>query len=238
LFNENSKTYGYRRIHALLKREGIRVSEKIVRQTMTECGFVVKTKRKIKRYSSYMGEITPAVPNVIERNFHSSFPNEKWLSDITEFAIPAGKIYFSTIVDCFDDMLPAWKISTAPDSHLVNVMLDDAISKLKENEHPLVHTDRGCHYRWPGWISRMEKAKLQRSMSRKGCSPDNSACEGLFGRLKNEMFYNQNWTGVSMKQFFMDILENYLEWYNEKRIKISLRNMSPVEYRLSLGMAV
>lgn len=74
-------------------------------------------------------------------------------------------------------------------------------------------------------------------MSKKGCSPDNSACEGLFGRLKNEMFYNQNWTGVSTKQF-IDILDNYLVWYNEKRIKISLGKKSPVEYRRSLGIAV
>ena len=87
-------------------------------------------------------------------------------------------------------MLAAWNISTVPDANLVNGMLDDAVSILCKNEQPLVHTDRGCHYRWPGWISRMKNAGLQRSMSKKGCSPDNSACEGLFGRLKNEMFYN------------------------------------------------
>ena len=108
-------------------------------------------------------------------------------------------------------MLSAWKISTVPDANLVNSMLDDAIASLKEEEHPLVHTDRGCHYRWPGWISRMEKAGLKRSMSKKGCCPDNSACEGLFRRLKNEMCYNRNWAGVSMNQF-IEILNNYLVW--------------------------
>lgn len=97
-------------------------------------------------------------------------------------------------------------------------MIDDAISTLGDNEHPLVHTDRGCHYRWPGWITRMDNAGLQRSMSKKGCSPDNSACEGLFGRLKNEMFYSLSWIGVSVKQF-IEILNNYLIWYNEVRIK-------------------
>jgi len=97
-------------------------------------------------------------------------------------------------------------------------------------------TDRGCHYRWPGWILRMEAAGLQRSMSRKGCSPDNSACEGLFGRLKNEMFYNRDWKGVSTHQF-IQILNDYLILYNEKRIKVSLGNMSPLEYRRSLGIA-
>ena len=115
-------------------------------------------------------------------------------------------------------------------------MLDGAISQLGVAEHPVVHSDRGCHYRWSGWISRMEKAGLERSMSKKGCSPDNSACEGLFGRLKNEMFYNRDWTGVSIQEF-IDILNEYLAWYNEKRIKISLGNMSPLEYRMSLGLA-
>lgn len=235
LFVETSERYGYRRIHALLAKEGIRISEKIVRKIMSDCELKVKTKRRNK-YSSYKGEITPAVPNVIERDFHADAPNQKWLTDITEFAIPAGKVYLSPIVDCFDGMLPAWKISTTPDACLVNSMLDNAICSLHDKEHPLIHTDRGCHYRWPGWISRMDNAGLQRSMSRKGCSPDNSACEGFFGRLKNEMFYNRNWSGITIKQFIA-ILNEYLSWYNETRIKTSLGNMSPLEYRRSLGLA-
>ncbi|HCP14562.1 MAG TPA: hypothetical protein DIT32_02085 [Peptococcaceae bacterium] len=81
----------------------------------------------------------------------------------------------------------------------------------------------------------MENAGLIRSMSKKGCSPDNAACEGLFGRLKNEMFYHRSWTDVSIEQF-MKILNDYLIWYNEKRIKISLGNKRPLEYRRSLGM--
>ncbi|MFR6610162.1 MAG: IS3 family transposase [[Clostridium] innocuum] len=71
---------------------------------------------------------------------------------------------------------------------------------------------------------------------KKGCSPDNAACEGVFGRLKNEMFYNTNWVGISIS-FFIDILNNYLIWYNESRIKKSLGYMSPMEYRRSLGLA-
>lgn len=115
-------------------------------------------------------------------------------------------------------------------------MLDRAIAQLNNDEHPIVHSDRGCHYRWLGWIERMDKAGLTRSMSKKGCSPDNSACEGLFGRLKNEMFYNQNWSGISIEEF-IGALNAYLVWYNEKCIKISLGNMSPKEYRQSLGFA-
>ena len=236
LFCENKQRYGYRRIYGLLKREGRIVSEKVIRRIMREENFTV-IRRRHRKYNSYQGEISPSVPNRIERNFHADKPNQKWLTDITEFALPAGKVYLSVLVDCFDGLLPGWTISTTPDSVLVNTMLDQAIANLSKEEHPLIHSDRGCHYRWPGWIERMERAGLERSMSKKGCSPDNAACEGLFGRLKNEMFYGQDWAGVKISEF-IDTLNNYLLWYNTKRIKISLGNMSPWEYRQSLGLVV
>ena len=194
IFQENRNCYGYRRIHGELKKIGITVSEKIVRRIMKEEHLTVPTKR-MKKYSSYKGEITPEVDNIINRDFHAEQPNTKWLTDITEFAIPAGKVYLSPVIDCFDGMVVKWNIGTTPDSILVNKMLEDAIGTLLPSEHPLVHTDRGCHYRWTGWIERMQAAGLTRSMSKKGCSPDNAACEGFFGRLKNEMFYGRSWVG-------------------------------------------
>ena len=161
--------------------------------------------------------------------------NEKWLTDITEFAIPAGKVYLSPIVDCFDGLLVNWNISTSPDALLVNSMLDNAAKLLSVGEKPIIHSDRGVHYRWPGWIDRMEKNGFIRSVSKKGCSPDNSACEGVFGRIKNEMFYNADWSGVNISEF-IGILNDYLYWYNEKRIKKSLGYLSPIEYRHRLGL--
>ena len=234
LFNDNKCRYGYRRIHALLKRNGISISEKIVRRIMKEESLIVKVKKTAK-YNSYAGEVTPPVDNIINRNFKALHPNEKWLTDITEFAIPAGKVYLSPIVDCFDGLIVTWRIDTSPDSTLVNTMLDSAIQQLQPDEKPIVHSDRGVHYRWPGWINRMNSYGLTRSMSRKGCSPDNSACEGVFGRIKNEMFYNTDWSGVSISDF-VDILNNYLQWYNETRIKKSLGYLSPMEYRRNLGL--
>ena len=234
LFHENRDCYGYRRIHGQLKKEGIVISEKIIRRIMKEEGLIVKSIARGK-YNSYKGEISPSVPNIIQRDFHSEKPNCKWLTDITEFAIPAGKIYLSPIVDCFDGMLTSWTIGSSPNSALVNKMLDKAVEQLNENEHPIIHSDRGCHYRWPGWIERVENAGLERSMSKKGCSPDNAACEGLFGRIKNEMFYNRDWYDTSIQQF-IDILNEYLIWYNDRRIKESLGYMSPREYRQSLGL--
>ncbi len=201
---------------------------------MKEEHLVAKRPNK-KKYSSYQGEITPAVENKVNRNFHADEPNKLWLTDITEFAIPAGKVYLSPIVDCFDGMLVTWTIGTSPNANLVNSMLDSAIKTLDKNEHPIVHSDRGCHYRWPGWIERMDNANLIRSMSKKGCSPDNSACEGVFGRLKIEMFYDVDWSNVTINEF-ISILNEYLIWYNEERITSTLNYMSPLTYRKSLGL--
>ena len=96
-------------------------------------------------------------------------------------------------------------------------------------------SDRCAHYRWPGWLSRRHNATLIRSMSRKGCSPDNSACEGFFGRLKTELFYPRDWQATTLEQFIQAV-DAYIRWYNEKRIKIFLGSLSPAEYRESLGL--
>ena len=234
IFTSVDGRYGYRRVHAMLKKAGFRVSEKVVRKIMKEDGLSVRCVKR-KKYNSYAGEISPEVANIVNRDFHADAPNIKWLTDITEFSIPAGKVYLSPMIDCFDGLAVSWSIGTSPTADLVNSMLDEAILSLKEDEHPIIHSDRGCHYRWPGWIDRMDEASLTRSMSKKGCSPDNSACEGFFGRLKNEMFYDRSWQGVSAEDF-INILDAYLRWYNEDRIKESLNWMSPLEYRRSLGL--
>jgi transposase InsO family protein len=194
----------------------------------------MSTGRKRRRYSSYFGEISPVVDNIIDRDFRADKPNVKWVTDLTEFHIPAGKVYLSPVVDCFDGMAVSWSIGSSPDAELVNSMLDEAISTLGVGERPVVHSDRGSHYRWPGWINRMDEAGLTRSMSRKGCSPDNAACEGFFGILKKEMFYDRTWTDVSLENF-IDTLNEYMIWFNERRIKMSLGALSPVQYRRKLA---
>ena len=234
LFEANKRCYGYRRIRVGLQRIGLSVSEKIIRRIMAEEGLIVLRTRR-RAYSSYKGEISPAVNNVVDRDFHADAPNTKWLTDITEFQLPAGKVYLSPLIDCFDGMVVSWTIGTSPDAELVNAMLDTAIAGLSDGEHPIVHSDRGSHYRWPGWISRMDQACLTRSMSRKACTSDNAACEGFFGRLKNEMYYNRTWTDISMQEF-IQVVDDYIRWYNHKRIKLSLGGLSPAEYRQSIGI--
>ena len=235
VFQSNHRCYGYRRLRAALGRRQMFISEKVVQRLMKQECLVVAVKKR-RKYASYLGEISPAPDNLINRDFQASAPNEKWLTDITEFHIPAGKVYLSPMIDCFDGLVVSWTIGTRPDAALVNTMLDTAIETLaNSDDRPVVHSDRGAHYRWPGWLTRMGDAKLIRSMSRKGCSPDNAACEGFFGRLKTELFYPRNWQTTTIEQF-IQVVDSYIHWYNEKRIKISLGSLSPLEYRDSLGI--
>lgn len=235
VFQSNHRCYGYRRMRAALGRCQLSLSEKVVQRLMKQEGLSVPARKK-RRYGSYLGEISPAPDNLLNRDFQAATPNEKWLTDITEFQIPAGKVYLSPVIDCFDGLVVSWTLGTRPDAELVNTMLDAAIETVGPNDNkPVIHSDRGAHYRWPGWLTRMHTARLTRSMSRKGCSPDNAACEGFFGRLKNEMFYPGNWQSTTVEQFIKTV-HDYIVWYNEKRIKISLGAMSPIEYRESLGL--
>lgn len=209
---------------------GKMVSEKVVRRLMHELGLPV-SKAMTRKYNPYKGELTPAVEDLVKRSSHASSPDELWLADITESHIPAGKVYPSPIIDCHDGMAVSWKTGTSPSSEPANKMLQAAINSINE-EKPILHSDRGFHYRTNSWIEIMDTS---RSMSKKACSPDNSAREGFFGRLKNEMFYNRKWIGVSIEEF-VQILDAYLHWYNERRIKVSLGGLSPLDYRKKLGL--
>ena len=173
----------------------------------------------------------------MNRNFHADEPNRLWLTDITEFRLPGGeKVYLSPVIDCFDGMPVAWSIGLHPDKRLANSSLLKACAARPAGARTTIHSDRGGHYRWPAWIGICEENGLVRSMSAKGCSPDNSACEGFFGRLKNEFFRYRDWEGVTAEEF-MGRLEAYLVYYRDGRIKKSLEWLSPMEYRRKLGYA-
>lgn len=231
-------TRGYRYIRQRLRErdDPIRISGKKVRALMAEEGCFVSYAKKRRRYSSYKGEIGDAPDNLVDRNFHASAPNRLWLTDVTQFSIPAGKVYLSPIIDVFDGMPVAWTIRKSPTAEMATTMLENACASLGEGEAPVIHSDRGCHYRWPGWLRICRDNGLVRSMSKKGCSPDNSAMEGFFGRLKNEFFYGRDWNDVDVDGF-MAMLDEYMRYYRDSRIKESLGWKSPKQYRKSLGLA-
>ena len=235
IFERNHCCYGYRRIQASLLRQCVCISEKVVRRLMKQERLVAAMPKR-RRYGSYMGEIGPAPENLLKRDFSATAPNQKWLTDISEFQLPEGKVYLSPMIDCFDGKIVAYTAGFSPNAELANRMLEKAASTLPGNARPLVHSDRGCHYRWPGWLGLMERFGLTRSMSAKGCSPDNAAAEGFFGRMKTEAVYPEKWEEHTRNEV-LALVDEYIRWYNHERIKQSLGWMSPVQYRQSQGMA-
>lgn len=139
-FGSSRRRYGYKRIHLELKSAGIIVSAKRIMRLMTSHGMVPVLK-SAKRYSSYKGEIGGAPANLVNRDFHATAPNRLWGTDITEFSIPAGKVYLSPVIDCHDGMPVAWTIGTSPNAALANGMLRDACATLKPGETPIIHSD-------------------------------------------------------------------------------------------------
>lgn len=237
-------TYGHRRVHAQVNADAgddAAIGEWTVRSIMEEENLVARAARKKRRYSSYEGEISEAPTNLLRddrgrHHFRSNKPNELWITDAAEFRIPAGKVYLSPIVDCFDGMPLSWSISTSPDAEMANSSPLGACRRLGEGDHPKIHSDRGRHYRRPGWIGTCDENGLVRSMSRKGCSPDDARCEGFLGRLKIEFFHGCDWAGVALEEF-MGMLDAYLRWYRDVRIKGDLDYRSPMQYRRDLGLA-
>lgn len=242
-FGAGGGTYGYGRVYAQASADagdGTAIGEWTVRDIMRDEGLVACAARKKRRYSSYGGEISEAPENLLRdergrHRFHADKPNELWITDVTEFRIPAGKACLPPIVDCSGGMPLSWSISTSPDAEMANSSLLGACKRLGEGDHPKIRSDRGCHYRWPGWIRICDENGLVRSMSRKGCSPDNARCEGFFGRLKIEFFHGCDWAGVTLEEF-MDMLDAYLRWYRDVRIKGDLDYRSPMQCRRDLGL--
>ena len=226
-FEASGGAYGYRRVHAELARSGVRRSEKRVRRVMAEEGLEARsTARSPHRWSSYAGEDGRAVaPNLLLRDgrrdshdFSAARPGERVVTDVTEFRLgPRGpRCHLSAAVDLFDGRVVAWSAGPSPSKALVQGMLGQLEGRLEPG--CVVHSDRGWHYRTPDWVAACEAMGARRSMSRRGHSPDNAACEAFFGRLKVELFHLGDWEGWTPGRF-AELLGRYIEWYNSGRLK-------------------
>ena len=203
----------------------VAVSEKVVRRIMAEEGLRARAPRAA-RYSSYAGEEgRAAAPNLLLvdagrdlHDFSAAAPGEVLVTDITEFRLPDDprKVYLSPAVDLFDGDVAAFSVGTSPSKALVAEMLAGAVAAAGGGF--TLHSDRGWHYRTPDWVRACGEAGVERSMSRKGHSPDNAACEGFFGRLKVEFFHGRDWRGVSAERFAAELAE-WIRWYREGRLK-------------------
>ncbi|MGJ9453076.1 IS3 family transposase [Actinotignum sp. GS-2025c] len=236
---EGLYTYGYRRIRLALRKLGYVVSEKVIQRLMREEEIPVRYAKARRKYSSYGGEISPAPENLVERDFHADEPGRLWLTDISEFHAANGKVYLSPIIDCYDGKVVAYTRGLHPTSVLADSSLENALATLPhqrlnelqagQSEHPLViHSDRGVHYRSVSWIELTRRYGLTRSMSKKGCSPDNSACEGFFGRMKTEIYHGKKWATTDE---LCEAIDEYMLFYNQKRITLKFDGLTIVEHR-------
>lgn len=230
IFIEHKGNYGYRRIHLELKNRGYLVNHKRVQRLMKVLNLQAKMRQK-RKYSSHKGDVGKKAENLIQRQFEGSKTMEKCYTDVTEFAIPAStqKLYLSPVLDGFNSEIIAYNLSTSPNLEQVKTMLEQAFTE-KHYENTILHSDQGWQYQHDSYHQFLEGKGIQASMSRKGNSPDNGMMESFFGILKSEMFYGYEKTFKSLNQLEQAIV-NYIDYYNNKRIKVKLKGLSPVQYR-------
>ncbi len=230
IYCEHKGNYGYRRITLELRNRGFMVNHKKVQRLMKVLGLTARIRRK-RKYSSYQGEVGKKAENLIQRQFEASKPMEKCYTDVTEFAIPNStqKLYLSPVLDGFNSEIIAYNLSTSPNLEQVKAMLDQAFTE-EHYENTILHSDQGWQYQHQYYHQFLEDKGIQPSMSRKGNSPDNGMMESFFGILKSEMFYGYEKTFHSLEQLEQAIV-GYIDYYNNKRIKVKLKGLSPVQYR-------
>ena len=233
VYHKHKGRYGYRRITLELRKAGIIINHKTVQRLMGELG--LKSMVRIKKYQSYKGAVGKVAANILNRDFNASEPNTKWVTDITEFSIFGQKIYLSPILDLYNGEIVSYSISERPTFHQTMDMLDKAFAKIPDNTQLILHSDQGWQYQMKRFQYRLQEKGIVQSMSRKGNCLDNAVMENFFGLLKSELLYLQEFDTV---EYFIKELHDYLHYYNNHRIKVKLKGLSPVEYRTqSLSVA-
>ena len=232
IFTEHKGNYGYRRIYLELRNRGFNVNHKKVQRLMKALGLIARIRRK-RKYYSYQGDVGKKSDNLIQRDFEGSKPMEKCYTDVTEFAIPSSeqKLYLSPVLDGFNSEIIAYNLSRSPNLNQLKAMLNEAFTDDKY-ENTILHSDQGWQYQHDSYHRFLESKDINPSMSRKGNSTDNGMMESFFGILKSEMFYGFEKEFRSLDELEKAII-NYIDYYNNKRIKIKLDGLSPVNYRIT-----
>ncbi len=226
IYEEHKGRYGYRRIRDELNNRGHKVNHKKVFRIMREIG--LKSVVRIKKYRSYKGEVGKVAPNLLARNFHADKPNEKWVTDITEFKLFGEKLYFSPMLDLFNGEIITYTMSSRPKYTLVSEMLEKSLERLDSDDEIIIHSDQGWHYQMKPYRNALKQKGITQSMSRKGNCYDNAVIENFFGILKSEFLYLSEFD--SLEHFKVELAE-YIHYYNNKRIKAKLKGLSPIQYR-------
>jgi putative transposase len=226
LFEQHKGRYGYRRITAAIRRTGELINHKTVQRLMAQ--LQLKSLVRIKKYRSYKGLVGRIAPNILQRQFDAQRPNQKWVTDVTEFNVGGQKLYLSPVMDLYNGEIIAHQMAKRPAFEMVTTMLKKAFARLGERDKPILHSDQGWQYQMLGYRRLLAEKTIDQSMSRKGNCLDNAAMESFFGTLKSEFFYLNKFSSVDDLQAG---LERYIHYYNHDRIKLKLKGLSPVQYR-------
>ena len=226
IFEENKGRYGYRRITLALHMEGIDCNHKLVYRLMKELGLICKV--RMKKYNSYKGEVGKAAPNLLGRNFEAEAPNQKIVTDVTEFHLFGQKLYLSAALDLYSQDVVGYTISQSPNLSMVISMLEQVFQVIPIGASPILHSDQGWHYQHKQYRRMLEGKGIRQSMSRKGNCFDNAVMENFFGILKTELLYLQVFE--SMAHFKAELI-SWLDYYNNRRIKAKLKGLPPAIHR-------
>ena len=223
---EHKGRYGYRRITAELQIRGFHYNHKLVSRLMKELKIICKVRRK--RYRSYRGEVGRIAPNLLERNFEAERPNEKMLTDITEFKLFGQKLYLSLLLDLHSRDIVSYTISDRPVLSMVTSMLERAFQTIPKDADLIIHSDQGWQYQHKSYRKMLQEKGIRQSMSRKGNCLDNAVIENFFGILKSELLYLQKFN--SMEHFKTELIA-YLDYYNNHRGKQRFNGLPPAIHR-------
>ena len=228
IFEQNKQRYGVRRIHHELINRGFKVNHKRVQRLMHNAGLCGR--RPKEKYHSYKGNVGKVADNIISRDFKASSPLQKWTTDISQFSFSWGKCYLSPILDMATNEIISYDLSLSPGMAQIGRMLDMAFTKFPKVQGLIFHSDQGWQYQHAYYVNRLKEQGITQSMSRKGNCYDNCIIETFFGRMKNEMFYGFEKNYDSFESFSKAVNE-YIDYYNNKRIQAKTKWMPPTMYR-------
>lgn len=231
IYNKHKGCYGYRRITIVLRQMGCQINHKTVLRLMRSMS--LKSIVRPKKYRSYRITEGRIAPNIIQRDFRCNKPNQKWVTDVTEFKVANKKLYLSPIMDLFNREIISYQIEEKPTFQLVERMLTKGFRRLTDEDKPILHSDQGWQYQMKIYKRALRKASVTQSMSRKGNCLDNAAIESFFAVLKSECFYTRKFTSIGELK---KAIHDYIRYYNYSRIKQSLNGLSPVQFRTQSGL--
>ncbi len=229
IFYAHKERYGYRRITLELRRRGFTVNHKTVQRLMKRMGLLGRKKNR-RHYNSYKGEISQIAPNVIRRDFFAERPNEKVYADVSMFIWKDQRIYLHAMLDGYAGDIVSYDISKTADLPQMNRMLERAVERYPGLEGAIFHTDQGWQYQHHSFRNFLEDHHMIQSMSRKGNCLDDALMENFFGLMKTEMFYGQESSYASIEEL-IQAMHEYIRYFNNDRIKVRLKGLTPMEYR-------